>query len=463
MALPTILYNSTGSNTLASGAGPGTAVTGTNNATSDGATPSVIALGGSPDLSGVAVDGSHAIWLNTTAGTRHLCKITAKVAATSVTVEDTITAGNCTNVSWAIGGKRLTGEADTTRVDVADGKAGWAHWFEGSSTYDQSVAWVAGVGGATGGVTVRGDSRATRATLRQTGNIRHFEMLEGLTLRWLNFTTNNATNTATAALAAVSNGGNGVVVDGCVIDGVFNGISVDTSTVTILDTEIKNCVRAGVSNTAGPVIININGCYIHDNNSGDNAAGGGIVLSAGVVRNSFGVRRNIVEGNLRANVLVGGVAGVVVDIADCVMAGAAGTAGSNIVIAALGSGFHCSIHNNIITGAAAYGITAPAGADAFVVADYNAYYNNTSGARNNLTAGTHDVTLTGDPFTNAAAGDFSSNTTAGAGAACRATGYPGVFPGGLTTGYPDIGGVQHADPAGGAGGLLTHPGMSGRV
>jgi hypothetical protein len=52
-------------------------------------------------------------------------------------------------------------------------------------------------------------------------------------------------------------------------------------------------------------------------------------------------------------------------------------------------------------------------------------------------------------FTNAASGDFSLNSTAGAGAILRATGLPGVFPVGLTTGYLDIGAAQHADPAGG--------------
>ena len=59
------------------------------------------------------------------------------------------------------------------------------------------------------------------------------------------------------------------------------------------------------------------------------------------------------------------------------------------------------------------------------------------------------VSLSGNPFTNAAAGDFSLNNTAGAGGACRAAGFPGVFPAGLTTGYLDIGAAQHQDTGGG--------------
>jgi hypothetical protein len=93
--------------------------------------------------------------------------------------------------------------------------------------------------------------------------------------------------------------------------------------------------------------------------------------------------------------------------------------------------------------------------------DYNAYV---AASLSGVPAGAHDVVLTGDPFTNAAGGDFSLNNTAGAGAALRALGFPGVFPLGLTTGYPDIGAAQHQDAGGGGGGgLLTHPGMSGRV
>ncbi len=84
--------------------------------------------------------------------------------------------------------------------------------------------------------------------------------------------------------------------------------------------------------------------------------------------------------------------------------------------------------------------------------DYNFYYSNTSGARNGLVAGAHDVTLTANPFTNVSlsangAADFSLNTTAGGGAAVRAAGYPGVSPSGNSTGHLDGGAYQHADPS----------------
>lgn len=63
------------------------------------------------------------------------------------------------------------------------------------------------------------------------------------------------------------------------------------------------------------------------------------------------------------------------------------------------------------------------------------------------------IVLTGDPFVNAAGGNFGLNNTAGAGASCRAAGHIGAFPGlSSTVTYDDIGAVQHQDTGGGGGG-----------
>lgn len=76
--------------------------------------------------------------------------------------------------------------------------------------------------------------------------------------------------------------------------------------------------------------------------------------------------------------------------------------------------------------------------------DYNAFYNNTSGARNNIGAGDNDITT--DPtYTNAAGDDYSVGTN------MKAKGFPSAFPSGNTTSYVDIGAVQRQEPAGGSG------------
>ncbi len=115
-------------------------------------------------------------------------------------------------------------------------------------------------------------------------------------------------------------------------------------------------------------------------------------------------------------------------------------------------GIAVSINSNIFYLNTHYGVSINGVANGYISANRNNGYGaNTTAARNNLPAGTNDVTLTGNPFNNAGSGDFSLNNTAGAGAACRAAGYPASFGAGLSTSsYPDIGAAQHQDPASGA-------------
>jgi hypothetical protein len=115
------------------------------------------------------------------------------------------------------------------------------------------------------------------------------------------------------------------------------------------------------------------------------------------------------------------------------------------------------IENSVFFGNTGFGVNATSGsfaADGYAI-DYNAFGSNTAGARNGVAAGTGDVVLTADPFTNGAGNVFTINTTAGGGAALKAAGYPGVFSvGGTTvgTGSLDIGALQSGAGGGGGGG-----------
>lgn len=88
--------------------------------------------------------------------------------------------------------------------------------------------------------------------------------------------------------------------------------------------------------------------------------------------------------------------------------------------------------------------------------------NNTSGASLNCLED-NPITLTADPFTNAAADDFSTNTAAGGGALLRAAGV--AWGDGFTynqTNYRDVGALQHQDSGGGGGtGISRARGASG--
>jgi hypothetical protein len=78
-------------------------------------------------------------------------------------------------------------------------------------------------------------------------------------------------------------------------------------------------------------------------------------------------------------------------------------------------------------------------------------YNN-SGGQYDATKITHVFNFinntTGTFFNGAASGDFSLNNLTNQGALARGAGFPGPMPRGLTTGYNDIGVVQHQDAGG---------------
>ncbi len=66
--------------------------------------------------------------------------------------------------------------------------------------------------------------------------------------------------------------------------------------------------------------------------------------------------------------------------------------------------------------------------------DYNAYFNNTT-ARTNWLTGANDI-ATNPGFANTSSNNYAVSAT------MKFKGFPGVFPGALTTGYLDIGAVQ---------------------
>ncbi len=116
-------------------------------------------------------------------------------------------------------------------------------------------------------------------------------------------------------------------------------------------------------------------------------------------------------------------------------------------ITGAGTGDGATVWNNIFaanSGFDAKSNTTNLGQSSSSQFNYNAYYTTGSGARSQIIAGANDVTLTGDPFTNGASGDFSLNNAAG-GLACRAAGFPGTMPGGTSVGYLDIGAVQRKE------------------
>lgn len=111
--------------------------------------------------------------------------------------------------------------------------------------------------------------------------------------------------------------------------------------------------------------------------------------------------------------------------------------------------------NCISYGNATYGFeTGTAGVINFYQQWNCAAGNNTTANRRGTPPTVNDtsfITLTADPFVNAAGGNFALNNTAGGGAALRAAGIPGASVNGSTTSYLDVGAAQHQEPASSSG------------
>jgi hypothetical protein len=137
-----------------------------------------------------------------------------------------------------------------------------------------------------------------------------------------------------------------------------------------------------------------------------------------------------------------------------------GGSSDGIRITAPGAAFHITIANTLFVNCGGYGVNNSSGTNSFLISLINnGFFNCTSGQTNGITEAFQfgAVSLSADPFTNAAGADFSINGTAGA----KAAGLPGAFEGESYTSYLDIGAVQRQESAGGSGGGLKLVGRGG--
>jgi len=277
---------------------------------------------------------------------------------------------------------------------------------------------------------------ATNGVALFTMNAAHFTTFKDLVLTHTAATRGDAVATVTAAStdARFEN----LTIDGCAVG--LDGTTRFTSYAAV-NCEIKNCTSHGISADGGGELSLVSGCYIHDN------AGHGVAtLTSGTAR--YELVRNIIESNGGRGFYDSATSRTQVHkFYDNTFYN---NANSGIDIAATTGSATLALVNNVLANNGAYGIKvddAAAETDARVlVQKKNAFYNNTSGARSGMTAAADDISLSDNPFTDAPNGDFSLNNVAGAGAALRSAAFPGAFPGGLTTGYGDVGAAETVRP-----------------
>jgi len=255
---------------------------------------------------------------------------------------------------------------------------------------------------------------------------------------------NTAGTRAEALIASTSNPGPLVILEKCILDGFSVAIRGDFngdyyfSPLVLIGVEIKNSTSHAIFQNGDLLCYD---CYIHDNtgngifsDSNNQGLSMKVFLHTRVVRNAYGIDQAALHFTSTL-ILINSIFH------------ANTNDGVRTTVATL---LNLILINNLFTDNGGYGFNSSSVPQVFTSLN-NAYRNNTTAARNNLAAGTNDITLSADPYTNAAGNDYTLNATAGGGAALRSAGYPASI---------DVGAFQ-ALISGGGGGMKIHPGMSG--
>lgn len=228
------------------------------------------------------------------------------------------------------------------------------------------------------------------------------------TQTWDNLSLSNTASTSGNGIVQLTSHGSTQywIVRRCLMDGFSNAINsdnvgahFDVSNIWLEETEIKNSTTIGVVANTG--IVAIDDCWIH--NSGTQ----GVETASTIF-----IDRSIISANGGKGVNgSGGSGGIRVTNSSI-----ANNTGEGIFPAS--SAVYVSLRNSIFYGNLANKnimLTNPSTAANYAMSRSNAY-----GAVTNWTAAQGDVTLTADPFTSST--DFTLNSTAGGGAACKGAG-----------------------------------------
>jgi hypothetical protein len=215
---------------------------------------------------------------------------------------------------------------------------------------------------------------------------------------------------------------------------------------------VKNCTGGGISmGVGGAILCDATGCATTNVITGSSA----MALYCVAWSNSTNGIVNVMAAVfcLSVNNSGGGhgffASGVTGTYVQCT---AFGNGGDGFRGASLAINISMSCINCVSYGNTGLGYNCTAATDIMFLISCAAGNNSTNFATNiSLDSQLGNITLSANPFTNSAGGDFSTNTTAGGGALLRAFGIIGALPGVSTTTAQDVGASQHADPVGGAG------------
>lgn len=374
-------------------------------------------------------------------------EVTARTDTNTVTLDRNPTTGaSASSGVGKLGGSLLT----PVKVFGAGAQAsGHNVWIKaGNYTLTAGVTLVAGASGAwsvvSGFNSTRGDlnnssTYASHPVILSPGNVGTMVLIAMASSTHLRNVVVDGTTGATKGYRGITAGAaNSCMVTNCKATGMSNiGFMVGTGMV------VDRCyASATVSGGIGGFYLGAAYATLTDCRATANATPGFYFASS-----VMNVTRCIADANTGASTdgfYIAGTYGVA--LMSCV---AYNNGRDGIRIDAANAMDYGAIRNCILCSNGAYGIRSASTTWKTALSDYNAFYGNTSGERSGWPAGPHDVTLTGVPFTAAGSDDFTLDSTAGEGTACKNAGFPGATQWG--TGYADIGALRHVDPSGGGG------------
>lgn len=346
---------------------------------------------------------------------------------------------NCSTVgalgmTGVMGGGFLTIAHGLAAISTGDQKV-----YVQSGTYNITAALLPNTSGGSDQTGLIG--YITNHSTIPTGTSRPLVSTGSNAINGITFTTSPGWNLQNIRFDSTSNGVIGLSttsavtqVYNCKFSGFATGISSSAVNGYFYSVEVAGASTAGVTLTASAQFV---GCWIHDNtcvgitNSTTNSF---LRLIYCLISNCTGAGSDGILNSVEAAEYIGNT--IYANGRDGIRS--SNSAGMAAVIAL----------NNIFSSNGGFGfnISTASTYNSAASINYNGYYNNTSGATNNLTIGPNSATLSQNPFTNAAGNDFSLNTTAGGGAALRNAGFPGSIAGLPTPlGYNDIGVYRHQD------------------
>jgi hypothetical protein len=376
---------------------------------------------------------------NFTAGTYEITAV--NTGSNTWTLDTNCTSGAGSAMVGKMGGSRLT-IASAVAVAVASQVI---NIKSGTYTLTSAIAWSSKGLGFSGFGTTKHDYGTRPLITTATNSTVLFAPTSGFGVRYI-FSNMSFSNTAVTRANGMTAGQGTFILDTCLFDGFV--AAIDPTAVASIEyqiwtnCEIKNCTVN--STTSGAVWSNPNdsnhcglvmrNCFVHDN------TGNGIYLKSQNL--GFSLQNCLITNN--------GTNGVKCDVSQpqghiirCTIANNT-TNGLNFT-AGMGA---VQIEENIFYGNTTTGILAAfgSGTDYIILPLFyrnNAFGSNGTNVTTGVTTGTNPITLTADPFTNAASKDYTLNSTVGGGASLK--GISADFVG--LTDFQDIGAMQTAGTA----------------